>query len=233
MRRHREVAAIVALALAALAAAGEPFEAFARRLGLRDTLRTWNIDRLRHGAVAVRREAARALSADGALLSAGALETSERREVLRLVIAALAPDDVAGVRARLELARQSLAEAAGQVDALRGDGGASAASAPVRQSLAQAAELVAPIVEQQPGAIRRGDPLEGLREPAWLLEAWRLVLEGWLERRERQSPRGSIARATALLAGLLDTPPESPLPDQARPSAASAPSSVRSRSTLA
>jgi|GEM_PF-1417408 len=215
MRPRRETAAIFALALAAIATAGEPFERFARRLGLADTLRAWQIDRLRTGPAPVRREAARALSADRSLLASGTLAEVERREVLRMLVAALPVDDAAGARARLELARQSLAEATVQIDALRGGDRDRAKAAPARQSLAQAAELIDPVLDRRSGEPARTDPLASVREAGWLLDGWRTTLSAWLDLREGVPARPELLRAIALFAGLLDAPLESPTPAQA------------------
>lgn len=206
---------MAALAVASAAWAGEPFDRFAQRLGLRDSLRAWQVERLRGGTVSARREAARALSADGSLLAAGTFDDAERREVLRSLVAALPAGDVGGARARLELARQSLAEASAQIDGLRGADGDAAAVAPARRSLVEASALVDPILDRPSSAQARTDPLAAVRDAAWLLDGWRVTLEGWLDRHERGATRPELLRAIPLFAGLVDAPLESPTPDQA------------------
>lgn len=216
MRRRpdlRALAAAIAVALGAMARADESFEAFAHRLGLTGTLRTWQIDRLRNGSEAVKVQAARALAGELELLSPElATDAEERAKVLREVVAALPADDATAARLRLELGRQFVAEAAGCVDRLRGDPTDRAVAERARQSITQAQQTLVPLLAAG-STRRRADPRTATHEGAELLEAWTRTLGSWLARLQRSEPQQvelELARARVQFARLVDADPEAP-----------------------
>jgi hypothetical protein len=221
MRRH--LSAVVAiLALGGPPAAAETLRAFAERHGLTSTLRQWWVERLRSGVASARMEAAKVLGAEGALFEADdSLGGAERSELLRLVVAALPPEDPSAARPRLEVARQDLALAAARLDALRADPANEAALREATDALSRVDASLRPIqarLAESGGMRERGS---ALREPAQLLEAWRWVLEAWIDRRlpgrkrDRRSIDLQLARAMVQLGRLVDTESESPQPSDA------------------
>lgn len=220
MRPVRD-AIVLSLLLVSVAHA-DGLRAFAERRGLTSTLRTWWVDRLRSGGAAARMEAAKALGTEGPLFEADSgLSGAERAELLRQVVAALAPSDPSAARPRLEVARQELGLAASRVDALRGDASDATAAREALEALGRMEDTLRPLQARlsESGADR--GPGSALREPVELLDAWRRTLQAWCwshapsHRRDARAVELELARAMVEFGRLVDVESDRPLPADA------------------
>ena len=222
MHRLRSAIVCIGVLLLAASAAGESLRGFAERHGLSSTLRQWWIERLRTGAASVRMEAAKALGAEGVLYQLDpSISAKERAELLRLVVAALPPQDPSAMRPRLEVARQDLGLAAQRIDALRADVDDATALREALEALGRVEDALRPIQSRmaESGSNRdRGSPL---REPAQLLDAWQRTLQAWIDRRvpsrarDRRKADLEIQRAVVQFGRLIDIESESSAPADA------------------
>ena len=222
MRRPRSAIACACVLLLAAPTAAESLRSFAERHGLSSTLRHWWIERLRAGAASVRMEAAKALGAEGVLYQSDpSMSPKERAELLRLVVAALPPQDSSAMRPRLEVARQDLGLAALRIDALRADPDDAAALRDGLEALGRVEDALRPIQSRMAESGANRDRGSALREPAQLLEAWQRTLQAWIDRnvparaRDRRKSDLEIQRAMIQFARLIDIESESPMPTDA------------------
>jgi tetratricopeptide (TPR) repeat protein len=222
MHPPRSAIILACTLLLAFPAAGESLRTFAERHGLSSTLRQWWVERLRSGAASVRMEAAKALGAEGVLYQADASITArERAELLRLVVAALPPQDPSAMRPRLEVARQDLGLAALRIDALRADVADETALRESLEALARVEDALRPIQSRMAESGANRDRGSALREPAQLLDGWQRTLQAWIDRRvasrvrDRRKTELEIQRAIIQFARLIDIESESPAPGDA------------------